>query len=203
MPDIERWGDNLNLLLNRPHIIEDKGANYDQYYYLMFFLPILLNARIIVETGLGFGQSTRIHLESLSMMNQPRELHTYTLHQYGDFTIEQIEKEIRDLNFKANWFLHQQDSATGGASWFISSGPPVPKVDLLDLDSDHCLEHVNKELNAWAPNMSDKSVIFTDDICGESKFLMTLSTKEIQESILMIRIGHLRITIKHIQNGEL
>lgn len=153
----------LNTLVNRPKIIEDTlMPNYDQYAYMMFMLPVIMNARIVVETGLGWGHSSKIHLESLSLLDQPRELHTYEYRSpdstdFG-FKYSEIEQQVRNIGFKAKWFVHYQDSVQGGREWAGN------KIDILYLDSDHSFEHVNKELEAWYPHMNKKCVIYTDDI---------------------------------------
>jgi cephalosporin hydroxylase len=163
---------NLDALIGRPKILEDglklDNSNYSHYLehygYMMFMLPILLNAKIVVETGLGFGSSTRLFLESLSMMEGERTLHTYTLeHKYGEKLTTEIEAEIRRLPFKTEWQLHMGDSAEAGRNWV------GPKIPLIYLDSAHELGHVKKELEMWIPHMTEKAVIFTDDIWHENK----------------------------------
>ncbi len=162
---LTKWKGNLNI--RRPKVIEDIVApNYDQYYYMMFMLPILLNAQTVVETGLGWGHSSKIFLESLSTMNGDRTLHTYELNesQYmeGSIKLEDVAKSVKDCNFQANWELHLMDSLEGGNNW---KGPKIP---LLYLDSDHSYEHVKNELTNWMPHMSEKSIIMTDDVWCEN-----------------------------------
>jgi len=165
---------NLDVLINRFKVLED-GVKLDtsneshymlHFGYLMAMLPILLDVDVMVETGLGFGSSTRTFLEALSFMKQPRSLHTFTLEtEYGGIQTTEIEKRIRDKRngFKADWILHMGDSFLGGLEW------KGPKIKLLYLDSDHSLRHVTNELDAWAQHMQEKAVIFSDDIWHENE----------------------------------
>lgn len=157
---LNRWQGDLNVLKGRPRVTEDIVApNYGEYYYLMHTLPIVLDAKTVVETGLGWAHSTKIFLEGLSALTQPRSLHTYTLETvFGGIPIGDTEKLVRDLNFPTPWILHVQDSVEGANQW------TGPKIELLYLDSAHELQHVANELNAWLPHLADKAVVFTDDI---------------------------------------
>jgi cephalosporin hydroxylase len=159
---LNRYAGNLESLQGRPKIVEELvGGDYPEYRYLMFSLPILLDAKVVVETGLGHGQSSRIHLESLSFLSQPRELHTYTIEDQN-YPYSQVKESIRNLNLPAKWNLKFQDSVQGGREW---NGPKIP---VLYLDSAHELEHVTNELDVWSPHMADKAVIYTDDIWCEN-----------------------------------
>lgn len=155
----------INILVNRPKVLEDIVANnYDQYYYMMFALPIALNARTIVETGLCWGHSTRIHLEALSFMDQPRLLITCELdsEKYND-----IANQIRSLNLKAQWDLYYGNSVTRAESWKQTYGDT--KIDYLYLDSDHSYEHVTNELNAFYPYLSKRCLIMGDDTWNQNE----------------------------------
>lgn len=177
---MKHWGKgNFDALVNCPRVVETLLESYDQYAYLMFMLPILLNANIVVETGLGMGHSTRIFLNSLSMMNPPGTLHTYSqeiqdnkiLDNHGGIPYTKIEQDIRSLNFKANWVWHKEDSSEGGKNW------KGEKIKVIYLDSDHTYEHVKNELNAWTPNMAEQAVIFTDDVWAQNEPHEAINTR--------------------------
>lgn len=147
---------NINDLLKMP------GKDYpqeDQYQFLLYMLPILMNARVIVETGLGPGITTRIFLSALSLSGHDTELHTYELYPEREAPKEAIPL-ICSLNFKAKWWLHTNvDSVYGAQTWSFAN----QNVDILYLDSDHAYQHVLNELKEWYINLNEKCVVIVED----------------------------------------
>jgi len=127
-----------------------REEDYDQYFYMLFTLPLVLRAKIVVETGLQLGLSTRIFLESAKVGNF--SLYTCDINDYPE-TRERLSK----LGLTQNWVFVKMDSVQFGREW--NKEP----IDLLYLDSHHSFEHVSNELNAWAPHLSDKAVILSHD----------------------------------------
>lgn len=156
------------------------GTGFNELHYLMFMLPIVLDARVIVETGLGGGDSTRLHLAALSEMYNPetRELHTWENngHQWGD-----VEREVRKLGLPPKWTVHREDSTRlrdATDSLHFSLHP----IDYLFLDSDHAYLTVTRELEAFTPFLSDRAVIATHDAwpateCAHASFIDVRSDK--------------------------
>jgi cephalosporin hydroxylase len=138
--------------------IEDlvRNKKCDQYVYMLFMMPILLDVHVLVETGLGAGESTRAHIEALSQMSSPREMHSYEIHPETDYT-QNVINHIKSRNYPVKWEIHAQDSVEGAHNW---SGP---KIDYLYLDSDHAYQHVLNEVNAFAPHLSEKAIVITED----------------------------------------
>jgi hypothetical protein len=128
-------------------------VNYDHYAPMLYMIPFLLDAKVVVETGLGEACSTHIFLTALSNLNNPEErtLHTYEIAPKA----ESVDK-IKNQNYKPKWVLHSQDSIQGGNEW---QGP----INFLYLDSDHGVNHVYNELNAWARHLDARAVIVSDD----------------------------------------
>lgn len=146
--------------VEEPLLIDSVDLNYKEYKYMMFMMPILLDAKCVVETGLGSGHSTKIFLEALSMLNPPRVLHTFELYPNRHYPSDQVINEINNwlkLKQGIEWKLHIMDSAKGGSVF------KEPCIDLLYLDSDHAYNHIINELNSFAPFLTDKAVIFTHD----------------------------------------
>jgi hypothetical protein len=141
-------------------IVQDTNPDFPEYAYLIHTLPMVLNAHVVVETGLGRGDSTRLLLAGLSSLSNPeqRTLHTFEMYMdqpYGRSKPETV-KLIQDYKFPAKWELHVQDSTS------VQWNPDV-KIDLLFLDADHGYENVTKELNCFGLHLSNKAVILSDD----------------------------------------
>jgi Methyltransferase domain len=137
----------------------DKATGYDQYQYLMFILPHVVDAHVIVETGLGSAESTRIFLDALSTMPHPeqRTLHTIDL-LTGAYNYDPAIKSVHDLSFAAKWELHRGDARKGGE--LIPLGTII---DILYLDSDHAYQTVIDELVSFTPFIGPYTMIFTHD----------------------------------------
>ena len=153
-------------------------SHYDQYVYLYYTLPVIRKAKIIVETGLGLGLSTRIFLEALSHLPDPetRTLHTFDMLEHRELlgTSQQMIDEgtddatahptrttppkIRQCNFPAKWVLHVCDSTHGGE--FL---PSDTKIDVLYLDSDHSYSSVMAELKSFGRFLDWHSLIWAHD----------------------------------------
>ena len=136
-------------------------CDYDQFFYAMFTLAYLKKCKVIVETGLGFGGSTRIWLEALSRLPNPQDriLHTFDLDEpvfHG--TAEKIEA----LKFPAKWTLHILDSKKGGL--YLNQS-----IDLLYLDSDHQYSTVMAELGTFEQWLKPDAVIMAHDACPASE----------------------------------
>jgi len=138
---------------------------YGSYRNLMFMLPILLDANVIAETGLGHGHSTRIFLESLSQLSKPRALFTFEiLPTTTDEHIGDIPTNIKQIaeNLGVQWNL-----ITGRS---IETVMQIQKIwelfsiDFLYIDSAHEYDNVLAELNTFRPFLSDKAVIMGDDV---------------------------------------
>lgn len=168
---LKRYPGNLDLLLNRPRAMENHiDTEYPEYRYMMHLIPILLDAHQVVETGLGAGYSSTIHLEGLSTLPNPetRRMDTFDHRnaQDRDFLDRPYQESIdiiRSYNLKAQWTPHLGiDGIDAGRQW---SGP---KIDYLYLDSDHGYRQVKGEIDAFYDKMARRCVIMTDDVWGEN-----------------------------------
>jgi len=131
------------------------NCNYDQYRYLMFILPIIKKAKIIVETGLGQGNSTIIFLEACRFLGDCK-LYTFEININKEDTLP-ARKRISELGLEPWWTLVEKDSVQAGREWNHE------KIDVLFLDSHHSYEHVKAELEAFKPHLSEKAVILCHD----------------------------------------
>lgn len=134
----------------------EEHLSYDQYRYMMFTLPIVMDAHVVIETGFSAGDSTRIWLESLDRLDGDRWLYTYEL-PWEKKNWEQNELNLRSLGYKTKWEVKWQDSIQGGRDF-------DKPVDLAYLDSDHTYEQVYNELEAWNHTFHANTVILGDDI---------------------------------------
>lgn len=129
--------------------------NYFEYYYLMFMLPHLTKAKVIVETGLGAGDSADIWLKSLDTMPDPEGRTLYT-----------FEKELSVVNalkekvHKAKWHILLADDRTPEAVKLL---PPGTRIDVLYLDAGHDRYEVDAELENFGPMLADTGVLLTHD----------------------------------------
>jgi hypothetical protein len=135
-------------------------AAFAGYDYLIYSLPMILDAHTVVETGLGRGDSTMILLSSLSRLSNPetRSLLTYEakMHEgYGGHSKDDTINRIISHNFPAKWDLIVRDSRnpeyTGN------------KIDFLFLDAAHDYEAVTSELNSFKNHLAEKAIILSDD----------------------------------------
>jgi hypothetical protein len=140
--------------------ITEKHA-YAGYKHMMFTLPITLDAKVIVETGLGNGHSTRIFLESLAQLPGKRELYTFELKTLTEVqaSVEQTRMSLLSKNEKLHWYVVYGKSVE--VADVMKSALPI---DFLFLDSLHTYEYLYKEFEAFAPYLSDKAWIMVDDI---------------------------------------
>ena len=139
--------------------VERFPENYDEFYFLMFMLPLILKAKTVVETGLDRGNSTRIFLEASKISGL--KLYTIDVKDYPD-----TRKRLEDLGLTKNWVFIQNDSVKAGSEW------KGEKIDLLYLDSHHSYEHVKAELEAWLPHLSEKAVILCHETTPQEKHQM-------------------------------
>lgn len=124
---------------------------YEHFRNLMFALPIVLNAKVVVETGVSRGHSTEIFLRALQ----------YTQGTLWSYDIERLESTIKKLNEKGltdRWIFKQMDSVEAGKEWGDKYGYEIP---LLYLDSNHAKSHVLNELRVWTPYV--RNVILIHD----------------------------------------
>lgn len=133
----------------REHGISLRG--YDFQRNLMFALPIAMRAKIVVETGLAAGESTRIFLKAMEFCSG--KLYTYDYRDYPE-TRRAIEAEGYDVS---RWCFRLMDSVEGARRW--NDG----LIDLLFLDSDHSKVHVLNELREWSRHLSQRAVILIHD----------------------------------------
>ena len=132
---------------------------FEPYNELLYSLPFLVDAKVIVETGFGQGGSTQLFLKALSELDNPEERHLYTIEKFMDYPSlplgrREVKSNIEAMNFKAKWDLIEGDSFDIGRNF-------RQDFDLLFLDSDHSYETVRDELNTFG--MKTKSLIITDD----------------------------------------
>jgi predicted O-methyltransferase YrrM len=134
------------------------NVNYEHYGPMLFMIPFLHSAKVIVETGLMYGNSTNLFLTSLSNLPNAKDrvLHTYEIDIGNEACMTAIER-TKSQHYLAQWVLHGQDSIQGGREW---NGPPI---DFLYLDSDHGIEHVYNELNVWTPHLTPTAIVVSDD----------------------------------------
>lgn len=103
----------------------------DQLWILLWY-SLLDEVKTIVELGTHIGCSTRIFL-----MSDPEKLISIDIEKQP--IIETIEKEYDNFQFILSDTLKID---------------PVPKCDLLLIDSDHSYKHVITELYKYEPNVS-------------------------------------------------
>jgi predicted O-methyltransferase YrrM len=134
------------------------SVNHAYYASMLFSIPFIRDAKVIVETGLSEGNSANIFLTALSHLPNPesRELHTYEIEPDKDSCMR-AKVNIANMQYPAKWYLHSGDSVKGGTEWTGS------QIDFLFLDSDHSVEHVYNELRTWTPHLSSKALISSDD----------------------------------------
>ena len=137
----------------------DQSSDFTPYNYLLYMTPILLDAHMVVETGLGSGGSACTFLMALSQLPNPetRKLVTYENNMDEKFVRPKTETAqiIRDRKYAAQWDLRIRDS--GDPQW------TGEQIDFLFLDSDHSYEHVKRELEVFMPFMARRFVIMSDD----------------------------------------
>jgi len=124
--------------------------NYDEFYYLLFTLPLMIKAKAVLETGLHRGNSTRIFLESAKIGGF--KVYTCDVKDYPE-----TRKRLRELGLTKNWIFIMMDSIQLGKEWINEP------IDLLYLDSHHTYEHVYAELTTWSKNLSDNALILIHD----------------------------------------
>lgn len=143
-------------------IIDEIDPDFPHYAYLIHTLPQVLNAEIIVETGLGKGDSTLLLLSALSKLSNPENRHLYTFEAFMNAPYHRPKHETKELimsyHFPAQWHLIEKDSIQGGKEWDSSK-----KIDILFLDADHGYTSVMGELNGFGLHLSDKCVVMSDD----------------------------------------
>lgn len=141
------------------------SAQFPPYDYFIYMTPILLDAHMIVETGLDSGGSTCTLLSALSQLPNPTERKLVTYENY--MSVAYIRPKtatvqlIQEKHYPAQWELRVKDSTSpewGGET-----------IDMLFLDSDHGLETVRKELASFLPYMAQRSVIMSDDAVDPAK----------------------------------
>lgn len=123
----------------------------------MFSLPLILQARIIVETGLSRGLSTQIFLEAVELLNNSGIASML-------FTIDiedspETRKRLHDLKLDNYWQFIMDDSIKASEKWISLYSP----IDLLYLDSDHSKAHVTRELQVWGQLVRKGGIILVDD----------------------------------------
>lgn len=136
----------------------------------MFMMPILLDAKVVVETGFGRGHSSRILLESLNQLKGKRYLCTFELEDItSDIPAGQYHKDYKEIlyylypepekEYNVQWIIFDRFRASESAIGMID----YPPIDLLYLDSDHSYENVCEELEIFKFYLSKKAVILLDD----------------------------------------
>jgi predicted O-methyltransferase YrrM len=131
---------------------------YDQYSYMMFMLPHLTRAKVVVETGLGAtADSTRIWLSALDKMPDPESRVLYTFEQ--NETIANSHRSLQ-ADYKARWIVILVDDRAPEAAQRL---PPGTKIDVLYLDAGHDRYEVDAELRNFAPMLADTGVLLTHD----------------------------------------
>jgi cephalosporin hydroxylase len=137
----------------RKSLIKQYGINLTGYDYqrnMMFTLPIALKTKVVVETGLAMGDSTRIFLKALKLING----HLFT---YDNVDYPNTRKSLETEGLTTNWTFRQMDSVEGAYKW--TDG----EIDFLYLDSDHFKKHVLAELNAWNKHLSPTAIVLIHD----------------------------------------
>lgn len=131
--------------------VEFHNCNYDQLRNMMFIIPIVLQAKIVVETGLHMGHSTRIFLKAMEYTDG--HLFTYDYQDYPE-TRNAIKNEGFDTS---RWTFRLMEAVEGGKQW--KDG----KIDLLYLDDHKIKSHVIEELTVWSQHLSPKAIILIHD----------------------------------------
>ena len=130
----------------------------------MVVLPILLNAKVVVETGLGVGMgetggsSTGIWLRSMDRLSSPETRTLYTFEIENNAESNTIVEKVRGLGLRPKWNVIFTDSR--------NPNPPLPpdlSIDLLYLDAGHDYRSVSAELAVFSPFLTDSSLVLTDD----------------------------------------
>lgn len=122
--------------------VEFQHIPYHPFRNMMYVLPIILDAKVVVETGLARGHSTEIFLRALK--HTDGHLWTYDIKEYPD-TVRKLEGK----KLTGRWTFMHTDSVEGGKTW---NGK---KISLLYLDSHHGANHVYNEFEVWSPYVTN------------------------------------------------
>lgn len=146
--------------------VQERNA-FANYRHMMFMLPILRNAKLIVETGLGDGHSTRIWLESLSQLKGTRYLITYEIDPKKE-VVGEVQKLAHDFGIEYYCTVEKATEALNHSTLFMP-------IDILYLDSDHSYDNVYAELQAFKQYIYHHTVIVSDDAWAFGDGLKQLS----------------------------
>lgn len=127
-----------------------RGVSYKHFRNMLFILPIALNAKVVVETGVAKGHSTEIFLKALYYT----EGHLWS---YDARLCENTVQKLKEKELSSLWTFTVMDSVKAGKKWIGKN------IDLLYLDSNHREEHVYNELYVWTPYLNNKGIVVIHD----------------------------------------
>ena len=163
------------------------------FYALLYFMTRHLKPKIVVETGVAAGFSSRAFITALEQNGQGELFSS----DFPYFRIKDPEQYIGILvepERRARWKL----DIRGDRIALPNIAATVPHIDLLHYDSDKSMNGRDFALDTLSSVMSDQSVILFDDIqdnlhfklvdpAGWQKRVFTFGDKYIG---LMVRPGH-------------
>ena len=147
-------------LSSAPLQVDWVERGYPQYYYMMYVLPLVKDAHIVVETGLGpNSDSTAIWLKALSMLPRPESRTLYTV---DNSPTQTAVDRIQAIPRRCKWELVVCDSRSQSREQ-ISQRIDPQKIDVLYLDAGHDDFEVTAELEQFGSLIDHKTVILTHD----------------------------------------
>ena len=163
------------------------------FYALLYFITRYLRPKIVVETGVAAGFSSRAFITALEL-NQQGELYSSDFPYFRIKDPEQYIGILVESERRSRWNL----DIRGDRIALPDIVAAVPHIDLIHYDSDKSMNGRDFALNTLSLAMSDQSVILFDDIQDNLHFklvdsavwhkqIFTFGGKYIG---LMVRYGH-------------
>lgn len=142
----------LHKILRKIHNRSEKNkTDISDHLITLFTESLNIPSRLIVELGIGDGESTFI-------LQQVANLWGATL----------ISVDIEDCSevssFKDRIFVQQDDVSFAGEfpDWCKQRGL-VPEIDILFIDTSHLYDHTVAEIKAWFPYLAGRAKVFFHD----------------------------------------
>jgi predicted O-methyltransferase YrrM len=152
----------------------------------LFNLVLALQAQLVVEIGLGPGDSTSVFL--LALKQTGGQLISIDIHEQPV-----AERKVDIVGERARWTFIHKPSEEAAKEW-----PPNRKIDILLIDGKHSYNQVKLEYKLYKPLMQKGGyVLFHDSetINGVRKFTQQLLRREggVQfpqsNGLFVIRVG--------------
>lgn len=128
-----------------------KRSHLSDHLVTLFTEAVSLQPRLIVELGVGEGESTFV-LERVARL-------------CGSTLVSVDKAECPLLSSYAGWIFVQSDDLEFGArfqTWCRKRGLE-PSVDILFVDTSHLFEHTVREIERWFPHLAKRARVFFHD----------------------------------------